>query len=57
MKDSILDRIKITKKNKLKRKSPGLGHCRSNKETKTKLRRKKLRNIKIRRKKLYQIAL
>ncbi len=57
MKDSVLDRIKITKNKKLKRKVPGLSHCRSNKETKTKLRKKKLRNIKISRKRLNQLAL
>lgn len=45
MKKSISQRIKITKKNKIRRRATTLGHSRSNKSSKQLMRKKKGRSF------------
>jgi len=56
MKDLIKDRIKITKKGKIKRRATTLGHSRSNKTKTQMLRKKKYRNLNISKKKIFRLA-
>ena len=56
-KDSIFDRLKITKNKKIKKRKPGISHNKTNKNTKQKFRKKRENQIKISRKKINQLAL
>ncbi len=56
MKNSITERIKITKKGKIKRRALALGHNRTKKRKIHLLRKKNLRDLKIKYKKLKTLA-
>jgi ribosomal protein L35 len=56
MKNSISDRIKITKKGKIKRRATALGHSRSNKSKIQILRKKKHRGLQMPKKKIIRLA-
>jgi hypothetical protein len=56
MKNSIGDRIKITKRGKMRRRAMALGHSRANKRKIQMLRKRKSRNLYTPKKKIARLA-